>query len=150
MMVTVFLFVLELRDLLVLVDLFGPFARPRQIRCARVFGAHRHLVQQLRQLAASALRAGRRRIIGAHQRLEFVSAVPALVFVERHKRYRANYHTRPIGILPLIATALIVTGCRQAAPEVRASEGQLVERSRLSMGSELRLTAWTSSGEKTA
>jgi len=52
--------------------------------------------------------------------------------------------------MPLIAAALIVTGCRQAAPEVRASEGQLVERSRLSMGSELRLTAWTSSSEKTA
>jgi thiamine biosynthesis lipoprotein len=45
---------------------------------------------------------------------------------------------------------LAVTACRQAAPDVRASEGELVERARLSMGSELRLTVWTTSGEKAA
>jgi thiamine biosynthesis lipoprotein len=52
-----------------------------------------------------------------------------------------------VQLIALIAAALSATGCRDAASEVRASGGEIVERSRLSMGSELRLTAWTNSGE---
>jgi thiamine biosynthesis lipoprotein len=147
MMVAVLLFVLELRDLLVLVDLLGSFTRLGQIRLTRVFGTDRHLVQQLRQLAASALRACRGRIAGAHQLLEFVSALPALVFVKRHKSYRANYHSLAAQLIALIAAAVSATGCGHGGSEVAASGGEIVERSRLSMGSELRLTAWTNSGE---
>ena len=59
-----------------------------------------------------------------------------------------------------LVLVVAIAGCRQsaggadrvtsAASTVRASEGDLIERSRLSMGSELRLTVWTASGEKTA
>jgi len=53
-----------------------------------------------------------------------------------------------------LVTAVGITACRDAAPEIRSPRAQprgaseLVERARLSMGSELRLTAWTAAGEK--
>ena len=50
----------------------------------------------------------------------------------------------------LMGAVVAGVGCRQASPGVRESEGELVERARLAMGSEVRLTAWTTSGEKNA
>src|ERR1051325_8514595 len=134
MMVAVLLFVLELRDRLVLTDLLGPLARAAQIRFPRMFGADSHLRQQLRQLTAPALRAFGRRIASTHQRFEFMSAVLALVFVERHKRscgsnmrrgplwpakgtppapYAGRYHMVVHAVL-LVLIAGLAGACRQA------------------------------------
>jgi thiamine biosynthesis lipoprotein len=150
MMVAVLLFVLELRDRLVFADFLRPLARAVQIRFTRVLGADRDLRQQLRQIAASAFGARGGRIARAHERFEFMSALSALVFVERHKTLSGRNYHRQAAVFTLLMGSLIgITACRQAAPEVRASEGEIVERARLSMGSELRLTAWATS-EKTA
>src|SRR5215217_5845947 len=127
MMVAVLLFVLELRDRLVFVDFLGALARLGQVALARVLGADRHLRQQLRQIAASAFAARRRRVARADQGFELVSAVPALVFVERHKRFGGarlphgpswsakglrpashggSYHRRAITMTVLVALAI--------------------------------------------
>ena len=44
----------------------------------------------------------------------------------------------------VLIAAILASACGQTAPVVRASEGALVERARVTMGSELRLSAWTS------
>src|SRR6185503_9181123 len=84
----VFFLVFPLRDVLVLLHPLGRLPRFVEIMLARVFGAHRDMRQQALEIAAVAFRA-RRDVAGPYDLLELVVAAPALVFVDRHRRFIA-------------------------------------------------------------
>lgn len=152
-MMTVFLFVLELRDLLVPRHLLRALPRLVEVLLASVLRAHGDVVQQLLEVAAAAARACRRGIARPHQRFEFMTARLAFVVVQRHGEKISLPRTPGIASLAL---AVMIAACGTGQAPRRASgqasgtknasarsSASLVERARVSMGSELRLSAWT-------
>src|ERR1043166_7724061 len=73
--VPVFLFVLELRDGLVLAHLFTGFPRLFDVGLAKSFGADGEVGEQPLELGAAAFRARRVRASRANEHLEFVTAL---------------------------------------------------------------------------
>ena len=93
----VLLLVLELRDVLVALDLLRRLPGSVEIQLARVLGTHGDVGKQAREIGALTLRAGSR-IAGSQELLELVMAAPALVFVDRHGEFITR--TTPNSQLP--------------------------------------------------